>query len=301
MGKAKVNGLRGIDLGVADLSRARDFYIGTWQLTPVAETRDGVLLRGTGPHHHILGLYRHPTTAVLRVDLTAADRGVVDALHDGLTGAAALTPPAAIGEPGGGYGFSFRDPDGRNLRIVAEASRHADAAPPADRPTKISHLVLNAPDPVATVDFYCRRLGFRIIDQTKMLTFLNCNDDHHTIAFAKSDTAMLHHIAFEMPDIDSVMRGAGRLRDAGFPLEWGIGRHGPGNNVFSYFLSPDGMVVEYTTEVQQVDADYLVKGPEGWTWPPGRNDQWGIGIGPTHRMEEAHTAVGFAAEPFVPA
>jgi catechol 2,3-dioxygenase-like lactoylglutathione lyase family enzyme len=299
--RAKVDGLRSIDLGVADLAAARDFYTGIWQLAPVAEMTGGVYLRGTGPYHHVIGLHRHPNTAVLRVDLTAPDRAAVDALYDGLADAAAPTKPAAIAEPGGGYGFAFRDPDGRNLRIIAEDSRHADAAPRPDRPNKVSHLVLNAADPAGTSDFWCRHLGFRVIDRTKMLTFLNCNQDHHSIAFAKGEAATLHHIAFEMPDIDSVMRGAGRLRDNGFPIEWGVGRHGPGDNVFAYFVGPGGTVIEYTAEVEQVDERYAVKGPEAWVWPPGRSDQWGIAIGPTHRMEEAQKSVGFPAALFAPA
>jgi catechol 2,3-dioxygenase-like lactoylglutathione lyase family enzyme len=301
MSMAKVNGLCSIDLGVADLAKAREFYSGIWQLAPVAETRSGVYLRGTGPAHHILGLHRAPAAALLRIDLTAPDRAAVDALHDGLAGAAALTAPGAIAEPGGGYGFAFRDPEGRNLRIIAEDARHADAAPRPDHPGKIAHLVLNAAAPEATSDFWCRRLGFRVIDRTKALIFLNCNADHHSIAFAKGDAATLHHIAFEMPEIDSVMRGAGRLRDNGYPIEWGIGRHGPGDNVFAYFVGPEGMVIEYTAEVEQVDEGYAAKGPDAWVWPPGRNDQWGIGIGPTHRMEAAQTSVGFPAAPFAPA
>jgi catechol 2,3-dioxygenase len=36
-----------------------------------------------------------------------------------------------------------------------------------------------------------------------------------------------------MPDLDSVMRGAGRMRESGYPIEWGVGRHGAGNNVFA--------------------------------------------------------------------
>src|SRR5438067_13461014 len=32
------------------------------------------------------------------------------------------------------------------------------------------------------------------------------------------------HIAFDMADLDGVMRGIGRLRDAGFDCVWGPGR-----------------------------------------------------------------------------
>jgi len=44
------------------------------------------------------------------------------------------------------------------------------------------------------------------------------------------------------------MRGSGRMIDAGFPIAWGVGRHGPGDNVFSYFIDPVGTVIEYTAD-----------------------------------------------------
>ena len=44
-------------------------------------------------------------------------------------------------------------------------------------------------------------------------------------------------------------------------IEWGVGRHGPGNNVFAYFIGPVGIVVEYTAEVLQVDDSYVLRGP----------------------------------------
>ena len=79
-----------------------------------------------------------------------------------------------------------------------------------------------------------------------------------------------------MGDLESVLRGSGRMIDAGFPIAWGVGRHGPGDNVFAYFIDPVGFVIEYTAEVLQVDDDYKFKGPSEWVWPPGRTDQWGI-------------------------
>jgi hypothetical protein len=74
------------------------------------------------------------------------------------------------------------------------------------------------------------------------------------------------------------MRGFGRMRDAGFQSIWGPGRHGPGNNVFGYFIAPFGAVIEYTAEVSEVPEDYKVGGPEDWKWPPGRIDHWGVSM-----------------------
>ena len=51
----------------------------------------------------------------------------------------------------------------------------------------------------------------------------------------------LNHVAFLMPDLEAVMRGSGRMIDAGFPIAWGVGRHGPGDNVFAYFIDPVGL------------------------------------------------------------
>jgi hypothetical protein len=90
-----------------------------------------------------------------------------------------------------------------------------------------------------------------------------------------------------MPDLDAVMRGAGRMSDAGWPIEWGVGRHGPGNNVFSYFVGPDDFVIEYTADVLQVDDSYKVGGPADWTWPAGRFDQWGVSKPPSDRIKQA--------------
>ena len=85
------------------------------------------------------------------------------------------------------------------------------------------------------------------------MTFVRCNRKHHSIAFAHSDASSLNHIAFEMENIDAVMRGFGRMRDAGYEPVWGPARHGPGNNVFGDSIAPFGAVIEYTAEIAEVD------------------------------------------------
>jgi catechol 2,3-dioxygenase len=128
------------------------------------------------------------------------------------------------------------------------------------------------------------------------MAFMNCNRDHHSVALADADNDALNHIAFLMPDVDSVMRGGGRMRDAGFAIEWGPGRHGPGNNAFNYFIGPDDVVIEYTADVQQIDASYPVGSPDDWKWPPGRVDQWGISPPPSARLKLAQRRVEFLKE-----
>lgn len=91
------------------------------------------------------------------------------------------------------------------------------------------------------------------------------------------------------------MRASGRMIDAGYPIAWGVGRHGPGDNVFAYFIDPVGFVIEYTAEVLQVDDTYRVRGPDEWVWPPGRTDQWGIAPPKADHVKAAQTAIAYAA------
>jgi hypothetical protein len=108
----------------------------------------------------------------------------------------------------------------------------------------------------------------------------------------------LNHIAFEMPNIDSVMRGAGRMRDHGYPIEWGPGRHGPGNNVFCYFVGPEETPIEYTGEMMQVDEQYRTGTPTDWVWPPRRVDRWGVSDFPSARVHRAQTLLRFSDDGF---
>jgi catechol 2,3-dioxygenase len=112
---------------------------------------------------------------------------------------------------------------------------------------------------------------------------------------AESGNNALNHIAFLVPDLESVMRGGGRMKDAGYPKAWGPGRHGPGHNAFNYFVGPFNLVIEYTAEVQQIDNSYQPGEPSDWKWPEGRIDHRGISEPPSARMKEAQADVLFVA------
>jgi hypothetical protein len=78
-----------------------------------------------------------------------------------------------------------------------------------------------------------------------------------------------------MRGLDEYMRGTGRLTRSGRPPIWGPGRHGAGDNTFSYFLDPNGNVVEYTTELEKVDEDAWV--PRTFRATLDDADQWCTG------------------------
>ena len=117
--------------------------------------------------------------------------------------------------------------------------------------------MLNSAEVEKQTAFFLDVLGFKWSDCTFMMDFVRCCSDHHSVAFARGNGPSLNHMAYEMPNIDGLMRGAGRVRKSGYEIMWGVGRHGPGNNVFSYFVEPNGFVTEYTTEVEQVDDNYV--------------------------------------------
>ena len=295
MSRARVRALRSVDIGLADAAGGGAFFEKVWNLIPVAAEGGVHYLRGSGPFHHILSVRRTPKPCVIRMTFDAADRATVDALHAQVKahGLATIDPPAPLRNPHGAYGFGFKDPEGRNVAVVCGVADHAERADQPDRPRKLSHINLNADASDATIACLREALGFSLSDTTKRLRFLSCNSDHHSVVVGFSGGPTLNHLAFEMPDLDAVMRGAGRMRDNGRPIEWGPGRHGPGNNVFCYFLGPEDFPIEYTSEMQQIDSAHRPGMPENWIWPPGRLDQWGISAHPSERMEAAGLNVPF--------
>jgi catechol 2,3-dioxygenase len=179
--------------------------------------------------------------------------------------------------------------------VHGDARRSPDVPAPPDMPQRLAHAVLNCHAIAGTQAFFEQALGFVLADRTRIMAFMNCDADHHTIALGDNDNDALNHIAFVMPTLDAVMRGGGRLKDHGLPPQWGPGRHGPGDNAFNYFIDPFGIVIEYTAEVEQIDDSYQAGQPADWTWPPGRVDQWGISLPPSARLKEAQRAVRFSS------
>ena len=84
MNNAKVTGLRGVELGVKDLSQSIAFYQCIWGLDPVVSEGDTVYLRANGNEHHVVTLRERPKHGLLGIHFATQDRVAVDGLHDPL-------------------------------------------------------------------------------------------------------------------------------------------------------------------------------------------------------------------------
>ncbi|MBR0825329.1 VOC family protein [Bradyrhizobium manausense] len=293
-----VAALRSVEITTPHLAGSVEFYTAVWGLDVAAEADGTVYLAATGSDFHVLELTPGEATSLRKVSFRTRSHEDLHRLFDRTrqAGCEVISSLAPSRAPSGGESFVVREPQGCAMEFV-----HGDRTKPArviaDRPERLAHVNINSADVEKLSAFYQDVLGFRLSDRSKLMAFLCCNSDHHAIVLAEAPRNGLNHVAFLMPDLESVMRGSGRMIDHGHPIGWGVGRHGPGDNVFAYFVDPTGAVIEYTAEVLQIDDSYVAKGPGDWVWPPGRTDQWGIAPPKSEACKAAQLSVPFTTAP----
>jgi catechol 2,3-dioxygenase-like lactoylglutathione lyase family enzyme len=292
---SNVTEIRHVAYGVADMASERVFYRDKWGLDEVAE-QDGIVYFATRGHEEcfVASLRAASVSRIDHIALAADSRADVDALFAKVTVAQCqiISEPAEIETFGGGYGFRFFAPDGMAFEISSGVER--SAARPVGRwdgiPKKISHIVMHSPDQKAAAAFFCDVLGFKVSDWLgDMMAFLRCNSAHHRLAILPGPPC-LNHVAYDMEGVDAMMRGIHNLKLKDVPIGWGPGRHTAGNNTFSYFVTPNNFVVEYTADLEEVDEA---------TWQPQVHvpaplvmDQWGIGVGGPQTLPHPHENPG---------
>ena len=74
----------------------------------------------------------------------------------GTAGVQLVSEPDKLQTPGGGYGFRFFDNDGRTVEVSSDVAvrQHRKVEEGESIPVKLSHVVINSPNPEATVAFY---------------------------------------------------------------------------------------------------------------------------------------------------
>ena len=274
--------LRSIELVLPKAAEAADFLVNVWHTKLAASPTDARTdakanthyIRGSGSFPYLVALEEGEESFVRSVTFVC-EQADIDRIERNARAKALNVTPEISADLGGGHGIIVEMPEGELFRFLTGSEEVAPIDDP-DLPVKLTHVVCNAVDAEQSGLAVEEILNFTVSDRTKGMVFVRCNASHHSTAFARAGFNSLNHIAFEMADMDAVMRGVGRLRDNEYAPAWGPGRHGPGDNVFAYFIAPFGAVVEFSTAVEIVPDDYQAGAPEDWTWPENRIDQWGM-------------------------
>jgi catechol 2,3-dioxygenase-like lactoylglutathione lyase family enzyme len=281
-----VTEIRHVAYGVTDFESERAFYKEKWGLREVKADDQSAYFAAAGSDE--LYVVRLRKSAVKRVDvisLAAPDRAAVDQLFTQVQAAKCrlIFAPRELKTFGEGYGFRFFSPDGLSFEVSSDVTRgsmHPIAVGSAI-PEKISHIVLHSPNHKALTDFFINTLGFQLSDWLgDFMSFLRCNEWHHRIAILPGPPC-LNHVAYDMLNVEEMMRGVGKLKRLKTDILWGPGRHTAGNNTFSYFATPNGFSVEYTADLERVPVDWK---PTVHVPTPLIMDQWGIGTGGPQSM-----------------
>ncbi len=237
---------------------------------------------------------RHERSGIRAVGLEAMDEAAVDEIHqraksDGLT-ILADTPSIS----GVKRAVRFATLFGPIIEVHTPVERQ-DVSPTianSQRVRRLEHVNMRATDPRAFHDLVTGTLGMKLSDRTtnyERAWYRAADGFHHT--FAAGPGNGLHHYAFDAHALHDLAGVADALASKDRTLLWGLGRHGPGNNLFSYYLDPNNCVVEVSFGLERIDNDDLYE-PGNWAFDSASNvlDRWG---------SKPPEAYGQAITPFV--
>jgi catechol 2,3-dioxygenase-like lactoylglutathione lyase family enzyme len=134
-------------------------------------------------------------------------------------------------------------------------------------PGRLSHVVLNSPDPKRLMEWYCEALGGEIIFDSPFFVFMTYDEEHHRVAAMLSPAADatktpgtgLMHMAFGFDSPGELLDHYERIKGLGHKPASAI-HHGP--TISFYYKDVDGNVVEFFVDALPVDeATAYMKGP----------------------------------------
>jgi catechol 2,3-dioxygenase len=291
---------------VADLGRARAFYVDALGFVVTEETADALYLRGYEErHHHSLVLRRgeHGHVACIGYRLASPDDLELLAKHLESVGC----PLRWMDEPRPGQGRTLRvqDPLGFPVEFFHEMDRAERLLQRFDlhrgaHVMRLDHFNLHVPDVHEAFEFY-RSLGFRMSEYTSTdppdeqlwAAWMYRKPDVHDVALMNGDGPRLHHLGFWTADTASILRTCDLLAAMGRAdaIERGPGRHGLSNAFFLYLRDPEGHRIElYTSDYYTGDPDLE---PIRWSVnDPRRGTFWGHAA-PMSWFEESSLVAGF--------
>jgi len=265
-------------LTTADLERMIDYFTRIVGLSLVAREKDKAIL-ATKSGLEAIVLERGDAVAAPRLSLQIAPGSDLGEIVWRLSNAGIKSEQRSDITPGIAKAIVFTDPKGTALEIFSDfAFAPEDDTFTGIMPLKLGHIAYQCPDVQGIVKFYCDMLGFRVSDwRSDFFAFLRCSRDHHTLNFLRDAKTSIHHIAFEVRDWSDIKRACDLLAKNNIKLTWGPIRHIIGHNIAVYHKNPDGVVIEFFCELDQMhDEELGFFEPRPWHQDrPQRPKIWG--------------------------
>ncbi|MBI3993655.1 MAG: VOC family protein [Candidatus Lambdaproteobacteria bacterium] len=173
--------------------------------------------------------------------------------------------------------MTVADPDGR--RVVFGLPRE-DAGSDA-RPGRLQHLVVTSRDVAAVAAFYGEALGFVLSDRVLRdngectTCFYRSDPEHHSFAVFQADEVRLDHHSVEVPTWNDVRDWGDYLASLRIGIDWGPGRHGPGNNLFFMLRDPDDNWIEISQDLERMPREMVAR---DWPHTEYTLNTWGRGV-----------------------
>jgi catechol 2,3-dioxygenase-like lactoylglutathione lyase family enzyme len=202
---------------------------------------------------------------LLEAGYAVKSAGDLDALKRRLA-AASVATEEAVHPLLGGRGVSFRDPDGNGFSFGLASGAVAPGS--GVLPARLQHVVVASTNAVRIADFLSEIVGMevsdRVLDDAGELrtAFLRTDEEHHSFAVFLAAKPGLDHHSFETADWNSIRDWADHFSAQRIRIQWGPGRHGPGNNLFIFIHDPDGNWLEFSA-----DLEVIAPGKPAGVWP----------------------------------
>lgn len=281
-GSLKETAVSHIGFRVPDVAAAEDFYGRVMGMSRHADLANGGVRLGWGVGHHVVDLLpgeqglAHYGFEVRDSDGLAGIHARLEAAGYQFTDLDPMFVDEAIGDPSG---IVVHDPDGTPVHFHSPVRRQGEnSADTGRRPVKFQHTTLGTAEIGPMISFFVDTIGFRISDQLAdgRFCWLRSNKDHHTLAVVNIGRGGdIDHYSYDLAEWADFKAWCDRLTDLDVDIQWGPGRHGPGNNLFVFFDDPAGNHVELSAEMEKFYDDTVAYAPRRWDPIPHSVNLWG--------------------------
>lgn len=251
-----------------------DFYEGTLGMHR-QPFRDGLIVLTGGTRRVLIG--KGPSKSTPFGAFALESRQQLEAMAGYLRekGIPRVDPPVCLFQEGA---IAVTDPDGRRV-VFGLPEQEPDTTDAM--PGRLQHMVVTSQDAERMAEFYGEGLGFVLSDRVLRESgepttfFFRSNEEHHSFAVFQSDEVRLDHSSLEVPSWNDIRDWCDYLSEREVTMDWGPGRHGPGNNLFVMLRDPDGNWVEISTELERMPREMASR---DWPHTERTLNLWGQGF-----------------------